>query len=180
MNNIFKQLFQYGFHDTELSSIYGENLKINLIFNNGNGAWADMCSIKWNPFNTDENKAAASNYVSFYKGVPVFRTNGCSMSLLAIFLTRNGFPGTSRHYWTPKDILKHEWGHSVQQMLYGPIPYLINIGIPSVFIDNSDNAPWEIHADILGGVSRPYSEHDARVGWDYFIWGRIITPFWWW
>lgn len=35
MNNIFKQLFQYGFHDTELSSIYGENLEISLIFDNG-------------------------------------------------------------------------------------------------------------------------------------------------
>ena len=35
MNNIFEQLFQYGFHDTELSSIQGEKLEIKLNFNNG-------------------------------------------------------------------------------------------------------------------------------------------------
>ena len=35
MNNIFEQLFQYGFHDTELSSICGENLEISLNFQNG-------------------------------------------------------------------------------------------------------------------------------------------------
>ncbi|MBR5144314.1 MAG: hypothetical protein IKW53_04610 [Clostridia bacterium] len=35
MNDIFKQLFQYGFHDTELSSICGDDLKISLIFDKG-------------------------------------------------------------------------------------------------------------------------------------------------
>ena len=35
MNIIFDQLFQYGFHDTELSSICGKNLEISLYFQNG-------------------------------------------------------------------------------------------------------------------------------------------------
>lgn len=35
MNNIFEQLFEYGFHDTELTSISGENLEIRLNFNEG-------------------------------------------------------------------------------------------------------------------------------------------------
>lgn len=35
MTNIFKQLFQYGFHDTEISSIEGKDLDIILKFNNG-------------------------------------------------------------------------------------------------------------------------------------------------
>lgn len=139
-----------------------------------------MNAIGWNPFNSDESIAANSKYVSFYKGVPAFRTDGSSMSLGAILLTRDSFTGTSGHYWTPEDVLKHEWGHSVQQMSYGPVPYLVNIGIPSAFIDNNDNAPWEIHADILGGVNRRYSEQDAKTGWNYFIWGRIVGPFWWW
>ena len=43
----------------------------DLIFNEGREAWSDMCSINWNPFNTDENKVMNSKYFSFYKGVPV-------------------------------------------------------------------------------------------------------------
>lgn len=35
MNNIFEQLFQYGFHDTEISSVEGEGLEIKLNFDNG-------------------------------------------------------------------------------------------------------------------------------------------------
>lgn len=35
MNNIFEQLFQYGYHDTEISSIDGEGLEIRLTFDNG-------------------------------------------------------------------------------------------------------------------------------------------------
>lgn len=35
MNNIFEQLFRYGFHDTKISSVDGEGLEIKLSFNNG-------------------------------------------------------------------------------------------------------------------------------------------------
>ena len=34
----------------------------------------DMNGIGWNPFNTDESATLNSSKVSFYKGVPVFRT----------------------------------------------------------------------------------------------------------
>ena len=37
---------------------------------------ADMNAIGWNPFNTNESAVLGSNKVSFYKGMPVFRTNG--------------------------------------------------------------------------------------------------------
>ena len=140
----------------------------------------DMKSIGWNPFNKDENIVAKSNKVSFYRGVPVFKTSGSSVSFMCILLTKKGFKGTSGHYWSPEDILKHEWGHSIQQMTYGLIPYLVNIGIPSAFIDNSDDAPWEITADLLGGVDRNYNSDDIKQGWNYFSWGRLIGPFWWW
>ena len=141
----------------------------------------DMNAIKWNPFNKDESVVSNSNKVSFYKGVPVFKTSGSSGSFLGILLTKNGFKGTSGHYWSPEDILKHEWGHSIQQMIYGPIPYLINIGIPSAFIDNSDDVPWEITADLFGGVNRNYNFNDVKRGWNYFWWRRLlIKPFGWW
>lgn len=35
MDSIFKHLFQYGFHDTEISSIDGEGLEITLNFDKG-------------------------------------------------------------------------------------------------------------------------------------------------
>lgn len=35
MDNIFEKLFQYGYHDTDIYEIYGENLSIKLKFNNG-------------------------------------------------------------------------------------------------------------------------------------------------
>ena len=35
MKNIFKPLFQYGFHDTEITSIEGEGLEIKLNFKDG-------------------------------------------------------------------------------------------------------------------------------------------------
>lgn len=35
MNNIFEQLFRYGFHDTKISSVDGDGLEIKLSFNNG-------------------------------------------------------------------------------------------------------------------------------------------------
>ena len=35
MNDIFEPLFKYGFHDTELSFICGQNLEISLFFQKG-------------------------------------------------------------------------------------------------------------------------------------------------
>lgn len=35
VDNIFKQIFQYGFHDTEISSIDGKDLEIKLNFDKG-------------------------------------------------------------------------------------------------------------------------------------------------
>ena len=64
-------------------------------------------------------------------------------------------------------------------MTYGSIPYLLHIGIPSSFIDNSDDAPWEITADLIGGVDRDYNSDDIKKGWNYFWWGRLIGPFCW-
>ena len=72
----------------------------DLVFNRGKGAWADMCSINWNPLNADEDKVINSNYLSFYKGVPVLQISGMggSMSLGLIFFDKN----------QRDEVLKHE------------------------------------------------------------------------
>ena len=138
----------------------------------------DMNAIGWNPFNSDANAVLNSNYVSFYKGVPVFRYNhNRSGSFDAIFLTRS-FNGN------PYDTLNHERGHSSQLMRMGVATYLFAIGIPSALMlgpwskdpTNPDRyycAPWEITADLFGGVSRPvHTNADISLGWQYL---DIIT-----
>ena len=140
----------------------------------------DMNTIGWNPFNSDVDVVAESKHVSFYKGMPIFRTDGNSASVGIIMLSRDDIKGDNGFVWKPQDILKHEYGHSIQQMTMGPIPYLVNIGIPSIFIDNSDDAPWEISADVYGGVNRQYSVDAINKGLNYMSWWRVITPFWWW
>ena len=125
----------------------------------------DMEAINWNPFNTNESTTLNSSKVSFYKGIPVFRTNlERSGSFGAIFLRRN-YKDTNdvSHKLTDPDELKHESGHNAQLTMMGLANYGLGIGIPSLFAfgpwsaqggDNYYRAPWEITADKLGGVSR--------------------------
>ena len=61
-----------------------------------------MCSINWNPFKADEDKVMNSNYLSFYKGVPVLQISGMggSMSLGLIFFDKNQVrDGKFYHFW---------------------------------------------------------------------------------
>ena len=134
----------------------------DLIFNRGKGAWADMCNINWNPFNTNENKVMNSKYFSFYKGVPVLQVSemGGSMSLGLIFFDKS----------QGIEVLKHERGHNTQLMSMGLCNYLIQIGIPSVW-KNGDGTPWELSASMLGGsaLADGYSEEQKREAYYYFI-----------
>lgn len=134
----------------------------DLFFNEGKGAWSDMCSINWNPFNTDENKVMNSKYFSFYKGVPVFQISGMggSMSLGLIFFDKS----------QGVEVLKHERGHNTQLMSMGLGNFLIQIGIPSVW-KNGDETPWELSASMLGGstLANGYSEDQKREAYNYYI-----------
>ena len=134
----------------------------DLIFNNGEGAWADMCSINWNPFNNDESLVINAKNVSFYKGVPVFQISGMggSMSLGAIFFDKSQGP----------EVLKHERGHNTQLMYMGLGKFLIHIGIPSVW-KNSDETPWELSASMLGGstLANKSTEEQKQQAQNYFI-----------
>ena len=129
----------------------------------------DMKNINWNPFNDNAEAAANSKFVSFYKGVPIFRINAdLSMSFGAVFLCRK--PVSKK--WTMTELLKHEYGHTIQQLFLGPVQYLIKIGIPSDRF-NDENNPWEIIADKFGKVTRvsgnEYKTGDVVLGWIYFI-----------
>lgn len=70
--------------------------------------------------------------------------------------------------WTTDKILLHEYGHYIQLTTYGFGLYFLCIGIPS-FINNDQNLPWEISADLLGGVQRPYNSDDVVAGKLYYL-----------
>ena len=132
----------------------------------------DMVAIGWNPFNENEAATLNSNKVSFYKGVPVFRTNagGRSGSFGAIFLTRG----------SGADTLRHERGHNTQLMSMGILNYAIMIGLPS-WQEWSDRSyyerPWEITADVFGGVTgRTHSQVDINRGYWYLAVSSLFGP----
>jgi len=133
----------------------------------------DMNNIGWNPLNSNENLVLDSEKVSFYKGIPTFRFGGDrSGTFGAIFLTNE-----TNFRKNPQDVLRHEFGHAIQQLFLGPIKYGISIGLPSwkMFGQWAKNnryyeAPWEITADMFGGVeSRYHSSKDKTIGVFYFV-----------
>ena len=133
---------------------------------------ADMNAIGWNPFNSDEIATLNSTKVSFYKGVPVFRTasEGRSGSFGAIFLTKG----------SDIDTLRHERGHNWQLMMMGIANYAFMIFLPSWQEWSSRlyyERPWEITADILGGVTgRAHSQSDVKRGYWYLVMASLFGP----
>ena len=134
-----------------LSSVFDENIK------------NDMNMINWNIYNTNEDCVVNAKKVSFYKGVPVFKFNhNRAGSFLAIFMTKGKETITT---------LRHEYGHNIQQLLLGPVKYFLCIMMPSwqewsnrYYYDR----PWEITADIFGGVTiRKHSNSDIQRGFSF-------------
>ena len=149
------------------------------VVNNGEGAWKDMNSINWNPFNTDEAATLNSSMVSFYKGVPVYRIpeSSRSGSFGAILLTKGSVA----------DDLRHERGHNSQLMMMGLVNYGFTVGIPSPlelgpWAKNKKYyyAPWETMADILGGVNQRYGQpipqQQIKNAWEYYAMSTICFP----
>ena len=117
--------------------------------------------------NQSEQKALKSNYVAGYKGKLVIRIDGNrSGSFGAIFLTRE-----TNNRDNPEDVVRHEYGHTKQLQELGPIKYALAIGLPSALeMGGGDyySRPWEITADIYGGVqSRYHTMKDIEAGFLY-------------
>lgn len=131
----------------------------------------DMNSIGWNPFNINEENTLKSSKVSFYKGVPVFKTsNNRSGSFGTIFLS-NG---------SNVDTLRHERGHNLQLMMMGIGTYGFTVELPSVFILEHYgyyDAPWKTLADILGGVkTQTHTSEEMSRAWLYYGLGNLLLP----
>ena len=151
---------------------------------------SDMDAIGRNPFNTDESATLESSKVSFYKGVPVFRTNmKRSGSFGAIFLQRQYQDSEGVfHKLTDPNVLRHERGHNWQLMMMGIGTYGFTVCIPSPLALGPWNkaglyyyAPWETMADILGGVThrygKPIPQQQIDNAWIYYTISTLCFPF---
>jgi len=132
--------------------------------------------------NTSEAAVLEAENFAFYKGRLVIRTNGNrSGSFGILFITRetNSRPDA-------EDVIRHEYGHTIQLKQLGIVKYALCIGIPSLFEWGSDpeyyRRPWEITADIYGNVqSRSYPGYEdagfqylENSGkWGIFVWFTI-------
>lgn len=142
----------------------------------------DMEAIGWNPFNASETDVLNSKKVSFYKGVPVFRTDmDRSGSFGAIFLSRGSYDRDGVfHRENDPDTIRHEYGHCMQFLTMDAISYGLMIGLPS-WQEWSNRPyykrPWEITADVLGGVTeRTHSQADINRGFWYLAVSALFGP----
>ncbi len=127
--------------------------------------------------NTDVATALASNYISYYNGKLVIRTPLSRSGSLGVLFMSMGANATD---------LKHEYGHTVQLDEMGLFNYITCVGIPSLFKWGSDeiysgkgrgayyNKPWELMADIYGGVEREYDRHLVVEAYDYNHYAKEI------
>ena len=126
----------------------------------------------FNLFNTDTSAVKTAKYISAYKGQVVIKHDlawpNRPGSFGAMFLQNENlrlFDGQEL-----EDLIRHEYGHFLQLMGLGTSKYIAGILLPSAiigeFLDYNTyySMPWEIIADILGGVNRqnynylPFSE----------------------
>jgi hypothetical protein len=107
----------------------------------------------------------------------VLKTNNKRSGSFYGILLRNGADTTELNY---------ERGHNWQAMMMGIANYSLAIGIPSVAgfgsydeqpNDNYYRAPWELTADLFGGVSRSiHSKKDISLGYWYLASSVFYFP----
>ena len=137
---------------------------------------------KVNYFNTDELSVYDSHYFAFYKGTLVLRHSSDFLTSWSIggmiFLNRNNDKIKDDKWKT--NLLKHEFGHILQERDLGVEKYITDVAIPSVIINlisrkskiidkNYHNFAWEYDADIRGGASFNHSS-----------WAPVMSDIYWW
>ena len=121
--------------------------------------------------NDDEDVVIKANYFSAYKKKFVIKKAGFgdrSFNFIILFISRNLSAGDE----ASRDIVRHEYGHTIQYDRLGPVAYYRHIGKPSmasaVAGDLYYEQPWEVFADVEGGViSRKHDEKTIQAGYDY-------------
>jgi RHS repeat-associated protein len=131
--------------------------------------------------NTDFGKVQEANLFSSYNGVIVVIVDAPAAYSYGstLYLRKEERP----------DIIKHEYGHSLQEDKLGGFAYTVGIAAPSFAYNKYHtkrklpenqyfSMPWEITADIFGGVKRNqgyYLDGAREAGLDYF---RFLENLW--
>ena len=127
--------------------------------------------------NTDERVVLEAKYVAFYKGKLVIRHSIPNQTSCAIggviFLNRDELSTKPESIET----VKHEYGHTVQESILGSYKYIKYIAIPSLTHRDPTNYysnPWELTADLFGGVERSggasyYVDGSIENALEYFV-----------
>ena len=107
--------------------------------------------------NLDPVRVSLAHFFAGYDGQLVFIgnwENGRSGSFGRIMGLHKNVLNANNLTWL-SEILKHEHGHYEQYKRIGLIKYIFAIAIPSLLNDPDDyySQPWEVTADILGGVT---------------------------
>ena len=127
----------------------------------------------------DINKIVQKNgWIKFYKGVPVFYFESdflSSFSFGFIFMNKNDIE--------PNDFA-HEWGHTRQLQLLGIGDYFNMIALPSLITNLIDRKfkvdyytlPWEVTADMFGGVNREGTNQiHKNIGVSYLVGAEFLS-----
>ena len=120
--------------------------------------------------NGDEDKVLDARFISAYKGklaVKKAGTGGRSFSLGVLFISPELKAGNRYSI----DTVKHEYGHTVQLKRLGLAVYLKAVARPSMKSKETGreyySLPWEVTADMLGGVEREHAEGSEERGEAY-------------
>jgi len=132
--------------------------------------WSDLSNFDLD--NRSETAVFDANYFSAYRGQLVLRLpiSGRSASVGPVMLLMKDVNRNDRGINT----IRHEWGHSSGQFAQlNPLRFFPGIGAPSaraggyLFGDPYYAQPWEIIADLYGGVDRSHSLDDIELGLQY-------------
>ncbi len=145
------------------------------------GKWdllmSDFRGGRIDPFNQDAQIALDAKVLGFYKGSTLVRQKRCATCSIfgTIFMLTDGD--------TDHETLLHEYGHSVQERILGPL-YLLHIALPSGLFYLYDRrndvgeekyyaCPWERSAEFLGGVCRKRFSYPKRsLSWS--VWENLL------
>ena len=134
----------------------------------------------YNKYNDDVEVTYSSNYFSSYEDTLVIRHSSDLLTSWSIggtiFLNHDLDDKTSA---VKTNMLRHEYGHILQERKYGKTKYLLIVAVPSVTYNlisrgneaasnNYYNMPWEYDADIRGNVNRPHAEWAQPFSAVYF------------
>ena len=103
--------------------------------------------------NSSETKVLEANHFSAYKGHLVLRINVVRSGSFGIMVVKKRLKLNREG----RNEVRHEYGHTKQLKMLGPIKYLIFIGIPSIrnqWGDNYYSHPVEVTADLFGEATR--------------------------